>query len=46
MITTDRAVFREALPEGGRLIGLDVGTKTIGTALVRRRLELREPRAA
>jgi putative holliday junction resolvase len=33
MITTDRAVFREALPEGGRLIGLDVGTKTIGTAL-------------
>ncbi len=33
MITTDRAVFREALPQGGRLIGLDVGTKTIGTAL-------------
>jgi len=33
MITTDRAVFREALPSGGRLIGLDVGTKTIGTAL-------------
>jgi hypothetical protein len=33
MITTDQAVFREALPEGGRLIGLDVGTKTIGTAL-------------
>ncbi len=33
MITTDRAVFREALPEGGRLIGLDVGSKTIGTAL-------------
>ena len=33
MITTDRAVFRAALPEGGRLIGLDVGTKTIGTAL-------------
>ena len=33
MITEDRAVFREALPEGGRLIGLDVGTKTIGTAL-------------
>ena len=24
---------REALPHGGRLIGLDVGTKTIGTAL-------------
>ena len=33
MITTDRAVFREILPQGGRLIGLDVGTKTIGTAL-------------
>jgi len=25
--------FRAALPEGGRLLGLDVGTKTIGTAL-------------
>ena len=33
MITTDRHDFREALPEGGRLLGLDVGTKTIGTAL-------------
>lgn len=33
MITTDRAAFREALPGGGRLLGLDVGTKTIGTAL-------------
>lgn len=33
MITTDRDPFRAALPEGGRLIGLDVGTKTIGTAL-------------
>ena len=33
MITTDRAAFREALPDGGRLLGLDVGTKTIGTAL-------------
>ena len=31
MITADRAVFREAVP-GGRLLGLDVGTKTIGTA--------------
>lgn len=31
MITTDRAVFLEAVP-GGRLLGLDVGTKTIGTA--------------
>ncbi|KQU56141.1 Holliday junction resolvase [Sphingomonas sp. Leaf339] len=33
MITADRAVFRDALPDGGRLIGLDLGTKTIGTAL-------------
>ena len=33
MITPDRAVFRDALPAGGRLLGLDVGTKTIGTAL-------------
>jgi putative Holliday junction resolvase len=33
MITTDAATFCAALPEGGRLIGLDVGTKTIGTAL-------------
>ncbi len=32
-VTTDAAVFRAALPDGGRLIGLDVGTKTIGTAL-------------
>ncbi|WP_308814453.1 Holliday junction resolvase RuvX [Sphingomonas sp. GV3] len=33
MITTDAAAFRAALPAGGRLLGLDVGTKTIGTAL-------------
>lgn len=33
MITADRDAFRTALPDGGRLIGLDVGTKTIGTAL-------------
>jgi len=33
VITADRADFRAALPEGGRLIGLDVGTKTIGTAM-------------
>lgn len=32
MITTLAADFRAALPSGGRLIGLDVGTKTIGTA--------------
>lgn len=33
MITTDRREFAAALPAGGRLIGLDVGTKTIGLAL-------------
>ncbi|WP_109807437.1 Holliday junction resolvase RuvX [Sphingosinithalassobacter portus] len=33
MITTAAADFRAALPDAGRLIGLDVGTKTIGTAL-------------
>jgi putative Holliday junction resolvase len=32
-LITDRAVeFREALTGGGALIGLDIGTKTIGTA--------------
>jgi putative Holliday junction resolvase len=33
MIAASTAGFREALPQGGRLLGLDVGTKTIGTAL-------------
>jgi len=33
VITLDAAAFRAALPQGGRLIGLDLGTKTIGTAL-------------
>jgi putative Holliday junction resolvase len=33
MIAADAAGFRDALPEGGRLLGLDVGTKTIGLAL-------------
>jgi putative Holliday junction resolvase len=33
MITTSAAEFRDALAEGGRLLGLDVGTKTIGLAL-------------
>jgi putative Holliday junction resolvase len=33
VIATDAASFRAALPQGGRLLGLDVGTKTIGTAL-------------
>ena len=33
LITTRAADFRDALPDGGRLIGMDVGTKTIGLAL-------------
>ena len=33
MITKEAAGFRDALPEGGVLLGLDLGTKTIGTAL-------------
>lgn len=33
MISTHAADFHAALPGGGRLIGLDVGSKTIGTAL-------------
>lgn len=32
MITSDARMFRDALPHGGRLAGLDVGTKTIGIA--------------
>ncbi len=33
MITAKAPEFRETMPFGGRLIGLDVGTKTIGVAL-------------
>ena len=33
MITTSAPEFRDAFPEGGRLAGLDVGTKTIGVAM-------------
>jgi putative Holliday junction resolvase len=33
MITSNIPEFRDALPMGGRLMGLDVGTKTIGLAL-------------
>ena len=33
MITASAAEFRDSLPLGGRLMGLDVGTKTIGAAL-------------
>jgi hypothetical protein len=33
MITDQPNAFAEALPHAGRLLGLDVGTKTIGTAV-------------
>ena len=33
LVTEDAAEFRDALPDGGVLLGLDLGTKTIGTAL-------------
>jgi putative holliday junction resolvase len=33
VITASASEFRETLPEGGRLLGLDVGTRTIGVAL-------------
>ena len=33
LITTDIAAFAAALPDGGKLAGLDVGTRTIGTAI-------------
>jgi putative holliday junction resolvase len=33
VITAAPAEFRAALPAGGRLMGLDVGTRTIGVAL-------------
>jgi putative Holliday junction resolvase len=32
VITSNAPEFRDALPDAGRLLGLDVGTKTIGTA--------------
>jgi putative holliday junction resolvase len=33
LITTDIAAFAAALPDGGKLAGLDVGTRTIGIAI-------------
>lgn len=32
LITDNAALFADSLPNGGALIGLDLGTKTIGTA--------------
>jgi len=39
----DPQVFADALPEGGRLLGLDVGTQTIGTALCDARWMIASP---
>ena len=33
LVTEDAATFHDALPDGGVLLGLDLGTRTIGTAL-------------
>ena len=33
LITASAAEFRAALPDGGLLLGIDTGTKTIGTAI-------------
>ena len=33
LITSDTAEFAAALPDAGKLVGLDVGTKTIGIAI-------------
>lgn len=33
LITASAGEFAAALPEGGKLLGLDVGTKTVGVAL-------------
>jgi putative Holliday junction resolvase len=33
LITADTAAFAAALPDGGKLAGLDVGTRTIGLSL-------------
>lgn len=43
MIASNIVQFREALPQGGRLLGLDVGTKTIGTALCDRQWTIATP---
>jgi putative holliday junction resolvase len=43
VITDDPATFRHARPTGGRLMGLDVGTRTIGTALCDARWTIASP---
>lgn len=43
MIFDSAPAFRDALPDGGVLIGLDVGTKTIGTAFCDARWSFASP---
>jgi putative Holliday junction resolvase len=43
MILGNPAALREAMPAGARLIGLDVGSKTIGLALSDTRLVIASP---
>ena len=43
MITASALEYRDALPGGGRLLGLDVGTKTIGLALCDARWTIATP---
>ncbi len=43
MLLADPRELRDAVPHGGRLLGLDVGTKTIGTALSDTRLVIASP---
>ena len=43
MIVASAATFRDALPAGGRLAGLDVGTKTIGVAFCDDRWTIASP---
>ncbi len=43
MLLDDPRELRDAVPHGSRLLGLDVGTKTIGTALSDTRLVIASP---
>jgi putative Holliday junction resolvase len=43
VIVAHAATFRDALPHGGRLAGLDVGTKTIGVAFCDSRWTIASP---
>src|SRR5947208_9891237 len=43
MLLDDPRVMRAVVPEGSRLMGLDVGTKTIGLALSDTRLVIASP---